>query len=111
MVSFDMLQSEGPLPSELHDTKAADELVINTELSSEIASSLDLLSDRERSVFILKHQHGYKLREIAKMIGCAEGTVKNYLFRATRKVRTALAGFAPSESTAAEFEASSESSN
>ncbi len=111
MVSFDMLQSEGPLPTELQDTHEADELTINAELSREIASSMDLLSDRERSVFILKHQHGYKLREIAKMIGCAEGTVKNYLFRATRKVRSALAGFAPADTATAVIEASSERPN
>ena len=68
----------------------ADEVLLSHELSAEIRASLNLLSDRERSVFVLKHMHGYRLREIAVMINCAEGTVKNYLFRATQKLREAL---------------------
>ncbi len=59
-------------------------------LSERIRQSLEHLSDRERAVFVLKHMHGYKIREIALMIDCADGTVKNYLFRATRKLRTVL---------------------
>lgn len=64
--------------------------LMSQELSAEIRAGLDLLSDRERTVFVLKHMHGYRLREIAVMIDCAEGTVKNYLFRATQKLRDAL---------------------
>lgn len=60
------------------------------ELSEQIEKSMEHLSDRERAVFVLKHMHGYKLREIAQMLDCAEGTVKNYLFRATQKMRKAL---------------------
>jgi len=72
------------------DRSQADEVLLSHELSAEIRESLNLLSDRERSVFVLKHMHGYRLREIAVMIDCAEGTVKNYLFRATQKLREAL---------------------
>ncbi len=80
---------------EVADTsqETPDEIVVRHELSSQIKKSLDLLSDRERAVFVLKHMHGYKLREIALMINCAEGTVKNYLFRGTRKLRADLEGY------------------
>jgi RNA polymerase sigma-70 factor (ECF subfamily) len=67
-----------------------DEVLIRTQVSDAIRKYLNDLSDRERTVFILKHQHGYKLREIAVMLDCAEGTVKNYMFRATQKLRTRL---------------------
>ena len=60
------------------------------EIREQTEQAMELLSDRERAVFVLKHHHGYKLREIATMLGCAEGTVKNYLFRGTRKLRDAL---------------------
>jgi len=76
--------SETPLPP--HDA-------MNAELSDQIRQGMTRLSDRERAVFVLRHMHGYKLREIGLMISCAEGTVKNYLFRATRKMRTALAPY------------------
>lgn len=60
------------------------------DLRRAIDAAVEGLSDRERAVFVLRHQHHYRLREIAKMLGCAEGTVKNYLFRAIRKMRNAL---------------------
>jgi RNA polymerase sigma-70 factor, ECF subfamily len=60
------------------------------ELAHMTERAMGTLSGRERAVFSLKHQHGYKLKEIGSMLGCAEGTVKNYLFRATRKLRKQL---------------------
>jgi DNA-directed RNA polymerase specialized sigma24 family protein len=41
-------------------------------------------------VFTLKYYDGYKIREIAQMLDLADGTVKRYLFAATRKMRHAL---------------------
>lgn len=95
-------------PALFEDSRAqADEVLLAHELSSEIRASLDLLSDRERSVFVLKHMHGYRLREIAVMIDCAEGTVKNYLFRATQKLRDALQHHAAPSAALAEDASSS----
>ena len=74
----------------LDHQSGTDQVLLAHELSTEIRQSLELLSERERAVFVLKHMHGYRLREIAVMIDCAEGTVKNYLFRATQKLRGAL---------------------
>ena len=41
-------------------------------------------------VFALRHYDGYKLKEIASMMNCAEGTVKKYLFTATERLREQL---------------------
>lgn len=64
--------------------------LINKELNSQIQQSIDQLSAKQRSVFILKHYHGYKLREIANIMNCSEGTVKNYMFRAVQKLKESL---------------------
>jgi RNA polymerase sigma-70 factor (ECF subfamily) len=64
--------------------------VLNHELSREIALAMESLSDRQRAVFVLRHFHGQKLQDIAKSLGCAEGTVKNYLFRATQHMQEKL---------------------
>ena len=88
-LSLDALRAERPV-QEPTTTKEPMADLMNTELGDRITSSMDALSDRERAVFTLKHMHGYKIREIAAMIDCAEGTVKNYLFRATQKMRSAL---------------------
>lgn len=92
-LSFETVQSNMPKQGLSYDSDNAgfpENAVINEEFSQQINHSLDQLSDRERAVFVLKHIHGYKIREIAIMIGCAEGSVKSYLFRAVKKMRSAL---------------------
>lgn len=60
------------------------------EFRSLVKSAFSKLSARERAVFNLKHEQDYKIREIAVILGCAEGTVKNMLFRAVKKLQKAL---------------------
>lgn len=62
------------------------------EIGQRIDAALRRLSPRERMVFELKHYQGLRLRAIGEMLGTSEETVKNSLFRATRKLRTQLEG-------------------
>lgn len=62
------------------------------EIGRSIAVALGQLSPRERMVFEMKHYEGLKLRAIGEMLGTTGETVKNSLFRATRKLRTQLEG-------------------
>jgi len=62
------------------------------EISRRISSALNLLTPRERMVFEMKHYQGLKLRDIGNALGTSEETVKNSLFRATRKLRAQLEG-------------------
>lgn len=94
-VSIDHVLGDHAEIEGMTESEQPDELMVRSELSDNIHQCLDNLSDRERAVFVLKHQHGYKLREIAVMLSCAEGTVKNYLFRGTQKMRKALSAHAP----------------
>jgi len=48
------------------------------------------LSERQRTVFLLRFVEDMDLREIAAATGMAEGTVKVHLFRALRAVREGL---------------------
>jgi RNA polymerase sigma-70 factor, ECF subfamily len=65
--------------------------VLNRELTINISRALEKLSPRERVVFELKHFQGMRLRTVAGILEITEGTAKNRLFRATRKLRLALA--------------------
>jgi len=65
--------------------------LMNRELSSRIQGALENLSPRERMVFELKHYHGLKLRTVGEILHTTEETAKNTLFRATQKLRGALA--------------------
>jgi RNA polymerase sigma-70 factor (ECF subfamily) len=60
------------------------------EIQTRIATAMERLSPRERVVFEMKHYQGLKLRAIGDALGTTEETVKNSLFRATRKLRSQL---------------------
>ena len=65
--------------------------LMRRELGRKIGSALSRLTPRERMVFELKHYHGLKLRTVGEMLNTTEETAKNTLFRATQKLRSALA--------------------
>lgn len=64
--------------------------LLGRELGVHIRGALKRLSPRERMVFEMKHFQGMRLRAIGDMLGTSEETVKNSLFRATRKLRASL---------------------
>jgi len=72
------------------DPRESDHAAIGSEISKSVEQALKLLSPKQRMVFTLRHYQGYKLKEIAAMMKCAEGTVKKYLFTATHKMREEL---------------------
>jgi RNA polymerase sigma-70 factor (ECF subfamily) len=70
-----------------------EEQLLNRELQQALQQALNGLSANQRTVFILRHYHDHKLKEIAQIMKCSEGTVKNYLFRAMQKMKKSLAGY------------------
>ncbi|MCK4640575.1 MAG: RNA polymerase sigma factor [Candidatus Marinimicrobia bacterium] len=72
------------------ESSEADQATLNSSLREEIDRALLQLSPQQRIVFILKHYEGKKIKDIALILDCTEGTVKRYLFRATRKLQTIL---------------------
>ncbi len=65
--------------------------LMRRELGKRINHALEKLTPRERMVFELKHYHGLKLRTVGEILHTTEETAKNTLFRATQKLRGALA--------------------
>jgi RNA polymerase sigma-70 factor, ECF subfamily len=64
--------------------------LLGQEIQKRLATAMERLSPRERVVFEMKHYQGLKLRAIGDALGTSEETVKNSLFRATRKLRDQL---------------------
>lgn len=67
-----------------------DTLVHGNEISNRIESALKDLSPQQKLVFTMRFYQDYKLKDIAAIMNCAEGTVKKYLFDATQKMRIQL---------------------
>ncbi len=67
--------------------------LLNKELGTAIKNAIGQLSPKQQAVFTLKHHMGYKIREIAEILDCSEGTVKSDLFRAVEKLQKNLKTF------------------
>ncbi|TQV88439.1 RNA polymerase sigma factor [Aliikangiella coralliicola] len=65
----------------------------NDQLSKAINKALASLSDKEKIAFVLCHQQEIKIVDAAQIMGCGEGSVKSYLFRARDKMRSQLQSF------------------
>ncbi len=71
-------------------TISPDRLAHDDEIRRYVSAAVETLSPKEKLVFTLKHFEGYKIREIAEIMGCGEGTAKRYLFTAVEKMRNKL---------------------
>lgn len=70
-----------PLPSEQVERR---------DIKDHIEEALQVLSPRERTAFVLKHDHHLRITDVAASMDVAPGTVKSMLYRATRKLRDEL---------------------
>jgi len=55
-----------------------------------IREAVDALSPKQKETFMLYRYEGLQIREIAEVLGMAEGTVKIHLHRAMKKLRNVL---------------------
>ncbi len=93
-VATDPSGEEFDVLSQVPDGRAAanpERDLMARELGSRINRALEKLTPRERMVFELKHYQGLKLRTVGEILNTTEETAKNTLFRATQKLRSALA--------------------
>ncbi len=89
--NFDDEESELSTTEELiYDGSSPEEISSGTDLGEIVNAAVESLSPKQKMTFILKHYEGYKIREIAEMLNCKEGTVKKYLFDADKKFKTKI---------------------
>jgi RNA polymerase sigma-70 factor (ECF subfamily) len=67
------------------------------EMRQDVARAVKRLSPAERDVFVLRQFNQLSIRETAEITGRAEGTVKNLLYRALRKLQKELAVYREAE--------------
>ena len=60
------------------------------EVTAAVKEALQALPERQRDVFVLRHEMGLPLAEIAEHLGLAPGTVKIHLHRALAALRGLL---------------------
>jgi len=74
----------------------------DSEALAELQKALRQLSPRQRAAFVLFEVQGLDIREVAREMGCSEGTVKAQLHRARARLRDLLGRYlAPGEGVSA----------
>jgi RNA polymerase sigma-70 factor (ECF subfamily) len=90
-----------PADLEEHATEAqahtpqpgADRLVLAGEIEARVGHTMSCLTTIERAAFMLRHVEGMSISEIGSQLGLKTSATKHCIFRAVRKMRTALAPF------------------
>jgi RNA polymerase sigma-70 factor (ECF subfamily) len=86
-----LVASEAPGP---------DRLLFGDEVQRTVASTLDELSQQERTAFVLRHFEGQSIEEIGSSLGLSGNATKHSIFRAVQKLRRALEPLVNSTGTA-----------
>jgi RNA polymerase sigma-70 factor, ECF subfamily len=71
---------------------SAEQRILACEQVGQVWKAVDGLSERQRTVFLLRYIEEQELSEIARATGLSEGTVKAHLSRALGRVRAELRG-------------------
>jgi len=87
--SVDLDEASEWLPS---GERTAEQQVLAREQVAHVWKAMSGLSERQRTVFLLRFVEDRELSEIAQATGLSEGTVKAHLSRALQKVRAELGG-------------------
>jgi len=70
--------------------QSPEELLLAREWREQLIAAVRRLPGRQRLVFMLCHYADHSTRDVAEMTGLNESTVRVHLFRAIRKLRTAM---------------------
>jgi len=84
LAADDEVATEGASGSDLEDEAAA------RETGRLVRRAIAALPPRQRAMVTLRLYHDLPYQEIARIMGCSEGTVKATMFAALRKLRQAL---------------------
>jgi len=87
--SVDLDEASEWLPS---GERSAEQKLLAQEQVKRVWQSVKGLSERQRTVFLLRYVEEQELSEIARATGLSEGTVKAHLSRALGRVRAELGG-------------------
>jgi RNA polymerase sigma-70 factor (ECF subfamily) len=85
---------DGPIATHVRAVEPApDRQVLSGEIHSRVTETMGRLTEIERAAFTLRHIEGLSIDEIGSLLGLKSNATKHSIFRAVRKMRTALAPF------------------
>ncbi|MDT8436847.1 MAG: sigma-70 family RNA polymerase sigma factor [Gemmatimonadota bacterium] len=77
-------------PTLASDDESPEDRLASRELADRLEEAIEALRPEYRTAILLRHVEGRSYEEIADVMGIPLGTVKTYIFRARRELRTGL---------------------
>jgi len=84
------LSEEVAPPDAFRDSATPEELLENRQLGDALQKAIAALPEHHRAVILLREVEGMAYEEIAKTLGCSQGTVMSRLHYAREKLKSAL---------------------
>lgn len=84
------VEGDVPRAADPTDGTSPERDAFSRQIRRRIGEALEVLSPRQRSIFVMKHYEERSIAEIGAATGLDDGTVKSHLFRAARKLRQKL---------------------
>lgn len=83
-------EGESPISRLAAEEPSPERLTRSAEIAGSVQSALELLTDMERSAFVLRHYEDYDIDQIADVLGVRPNAAKQSVYRAVEKLRRAL---------------------
>jgi len=95
--SIDFLRKRSKIKTGLNESKfhAQEDKnkVLYTDKQEAIESALTNLTQNQKTAVVLYFYHGFSLKEIGEVLGCAHSTARVHLFRGLKKLKKELKDF------------------
>ena len=72
----------------VHQVPQIEQKVWKSQMREKIQNMLDILSPREKAVFLLRDREGLSVREASQVLGCSQVSIRTHLSRARQKIIT-----------------------
>ena len=79
---------ESQRSASVYETPQIEQRVWKNQMKEKIQSMLDILSPKEKAVFLLRDSEGLSVREASLVLGCSQISVRTHLSRARQKIKT-----------------------
>jgi len=89
-------EPNGPVP-QLEQTQNPSQELGRKEVGEQIQKAIDSLSANHRTVIVMREVEGLSYREMAKILGCSQGTIMSRLHHARYRLRKILKNYLGSE--------------
>jgi RNA polymerase sigma-70 factor (ECF subfamily) len=79
---------ESQKKASVFDVPQVEQKIWKRQIKEKIQDMLDILSPKERAVFLLRDSEGLSVKEASLVLGCSQISVRTHLSRARQKIKT-----------------------